>query len=187
MSEHSDKVCESCEVMRGELARICVALGRSKDGTGMDVDWFELYEDVKELAASQKLRSGDSDAVSAEEIEAASKPIKSLAGEAIELTVKFLREIARRSPEVLKHSDIEAFILNELNPAKVMADKDRRSCYGLMGLLAKARTPSASRDQVIEECAKVCDAHDCFFAAQKVRELQDLTPPEGRANIEEPK
>lgn len=41
------------------------------------------------------------------------------AADAIELTRVFLREIARRSPEVLQHSAIEAFILNEINPALV--------------------------------------------------------------------
>lgn len=38
---------EIIEVLREELGHICVAVGRSKDGTGFDVDWFELHKDVE--------------------------------------------------------------------------------------------------------------------------------------------
>lgn len=37
----------SIEGMRNELAAIAVAVGRSKDGTGFDVDWHELHKDVE--------------------------------------------------------------------------------------------------------------------------------------------
>ncbi len=36
--------------LRSELAAVCVAVGRSKDGTGTDVDWFELHKEVEKLA-----------------------------------------------------------------------------------------------------------------------------------------
>jgi hypothetical protein len=42
--------------LREELAAICVALGRSKDGTGYDVDWFDLHGDVARLARSERKR-----------------------------------------------------------------------------------------------------------------------------------
>jgi hypothetical protein len=44
--------------LREELAAICVALGRSKDGTGYDVDWFDLHGDVARLALSETPRVG---------------------------------------------------------------------------------------------------------------------------------
>src|SRR5258706_7062168 len=37
--------------------------------------------------------------------------------EVLELTVKLLREIVRRHPAVRQDTDVEAFIMNELNPA----------------------------------------------------------------------
>jgi hypothetical protein len=40
LHERLDGVCE-------EMAKIAVIVGRSKDGTGLDVDWFELADDVK--------------------------------------------------------------------------------------------------------------------------------------------
>lgn len=40
---------------------------------------------------------------------------------AIELTVALLRQIVARTPEVRRHTDVAAFILNELNPALVAA------------------------------------------------------------------
>jgi hypothetical protein len=54
LHERLDGVCE-------EMAKIAVIVGRSKDGTGLDVDWFELADDVKshrEEAPRQKL-TGD--------------------------------------------------------------------------------------------------------------------------------
>lgn len=67
------------------------------------------------------------------------KPHASLAGEAIELTISFLREMARRHPEVSQSSDVEAFIERELLPAMEMADNDRKSCGGLLTLLANEK------------------------------------------------
>lgn len=84
--------------------------------------------------------------------EVPTKPLTSLAAEAIDLTIRFLREIVCRTPEVRQHSDIEAFILNELQPAKVMANKDRTSCYALTGLLAKARR---ERDEALANSPQV--------------------------------
>lgn len=43
--------------------------------------------------------------------------------EAIEYTIGLLRDINTRCPEVQKVCDIDAFILNELNPTLVAARK----------------------------------------------------------------
>lgn len=42
---------DSAQAMCDELAAIAVAVGRSKDGTGRDCDWFEIAEEVKEKLA----------------------------------------------------------------------------------------------------------------------------------------
>lgn len=43
----AEEALETIRILRAELAAVCVAVGRSKDGTGYDVDWFELHKDVK--------------------------------------------------------------------------------------------------------------------------------------------
>lgn len=45
--------------------------------------------------------------------------------EVLEWTRALLRNIASASPEVLKHTDIEAFILNEINPALALTARLR--------------------------------------------------------------
>lgn len=42
---------ESAQAMCDELAKIAVAVGRSEDGTGFDVDWFDLAGEVVGLAS----------------------------------------------------------------------------------------------------------------------------------------
>ena len=37
---------EIIEILRGELARVAIAVGRTKDGTGYDLDWFALHKDI---------------------------------------------------------------------------------------------------------------------------------------------
>ncbi len=102
-----------------------------------------------------------------EEITAHSKPIRSLAGEAIDLTISLLRETARRHPQILQDTDIEAFILNELRPAKVMADKDRTSCSGLMGLLAKERAKATRSADLCSDSKKLAyDTARSYFDPQ---------------------
>lgn len=46
---------ESAQAMCDELAKIAVAVGRSKNGTGLDVDWFDLAGDVQDLARRGRL------------------------------------------------------------------------------------------------------------------------------------
>lgn len=93
----------------------------------------------------------------------------SLAGQAINLTMKLLRQIARRSPEVLQYTDIEAFITMELEPAREMAEKDRWSCGSLMGLLAEARrTTSATRRMI--RCKWVRETEWGYGKAMRVTE-----------------
>ncbi len=43
--------------------------------------------------------------------------------DALELSVLFLRGIVKTHPDVLQDHDVEAFIMNVLNPAKVAARK----------------------------------------------------------------
>lgn len=50
---------EAAQAMFDELARIAVAVGRSKDGTGLDVDWHDLAGDVRDLARGCWLFSGE--------------------------------------------------------------------------------------------------------------------------------
>jgi hypothetical protein len=45
---------EAFNALREEMALIAVAVGRSKDGTGHDVDWFELHQEVKRLREEAK-------------------------------------------------------------------------------------------------------------------------------------
>lgn len=52
-----ETLAEALEVidhLRGELAKVCVAVGRSKDGTGYDVDWYELHKDIGRGTQSEK-------------------------------------------------------------------------------------------------------------------------------------
>lgn len=53
--ENLDEANEIIRVLKEELAAICVAVGRSKDGTGFDVDWYNLQGDVRAFAASARL------------------------------------------------------------------------------------------------------------------------------------
>ena len=50
MVDTLDEANEVIRVLRDELAAVCVAVGRSKDGTGFDVDWFELHKDVEQMS-----------------------------------------------------------------------------------------------------------------------------------------
>lgn len=47
--------------------------------------------------------------------------MKNSPARAIELTIALLRQTIARTPEVRRHTDVNAFILNELNPALVKA------------------------------------------------------------------
>lgn len=123
----------------------------------------------------------------------------SLAGTAIETTIKLLREIARRSPEVLQHTDIEAFITAELEPAQEMANKDRRACSSLMGMLADARSASARTfEDGVEAAAAYCEttlagnhpslAHAYRHAATNIRGFAGFDPnaaPQASSNLPE--
>ena len=48
------------DILCEELAKVAVAVGRSKDGTGFDCDWYELGNEAKEMlsAPSQAVTEG---------------------------------------------------------------------------------------------------------------------------------
>lgn len=60
---------EAVAAMEEEMAKIAVAVGRSKDGTGLD--WFELSDDVKGLAQSH------------DELETALRQVRDLVGKGL--------------------------------------------------------------------------------------------------------
>lgn len=53
-TEEEAEAADVIESLRSELAAVCVAVGRSKDGTGYDVDWHELH---KQCARSENAPS----------------------------------------------------------------------------------------------------------------------------------
>ena len=74
--------------------------------------------------------------------------LRSLAGEsaiqdtnepadAIEMARVFLREIVQRQPEVLKNHDVEAFVMNVLNPALVSARKFHRHIQSMQRIVER--------------------------------------------------
>lgn len=51
-TEDEAEAADVIDALRAELAAVAVAVGRSKDGTGLDVDWFELHKDVSAKSPS---------------------------------------------------------------------------------------------------------------------------------------
>jgi|CXWL01.1.fsa_nt_gi hypothetical protein len=48
-ARETDDVKDRVNALSEEMRDICIAVGRSKDGSGVDVDWLALSEDVEEL------------------------------------------------------------------------------------------------------------------------------------------
>ena len=67
--------------------------------------------------------------------------------EAIESAVEFLREIVQRQPTVLYNHDVEAFILNVLNPALVVARKFHRHIQSMQKVVERSE-PVAQAEPV---------------------------------------
>lgn len=103
----------------------------------------------------------------------------------LELTSSLLREIAKRSPDVGQHTDIEAFILNEINPALVtlraLFEKfppmlvpavDRRQCPDTDALVEKLyltplRAAGDKKGDQAKSRAAITSLYACFLVMSK--------------------
>lgn len=55
---HGDHKYQGFDAMGDELAKIAVLVGRTKDGTGRDLDWYDLAGDVRDLRVPVELFDG---------------------------------------------------------------------------------------------------------------------------------
>ena len=73
--------------------------------------------------------------------------------DALEMAREFLREIVQRQPEVLKNHDVEAFILNVLNPALVASRKVHRHILSMQRIVDREAAAPATAERKAEPVA----------------------------------